>query len=591
MADASRTVDIIFRGQNQLGAGVASVEQSLGGIGEEASEAEKKVDGLGNEVEALGGKPQEAVNKMNIALKALAAGLIVDRFIDANKAAEQFRKTIEYSTGSTQEAAAEWEYITGVADKYGVSLESVSGAYSRLIAGTQGSTLSSGQLRSVFEGVAGSLSAVGGTSQDVAEALRQLTQGIGKNRFELEDLRSVAERLPGGMYAVAEAVGVTTDELYEQIKAGKFGTEEILKYTDSLNKNLAGVNFDTFSSALERLKGKVDESLISLGDVGGFELLKTAIEGVTATAAGAIGTISLLAEAFSIAKDAWTNKTPLNTPENIERWDAAVNQIANGIRTANERFLELGGSASGAASGIDKASGSSSNAVGTIADLSKYLEDAAKNSDRTGTNLSKSGKQIQSIIPVYDEVTGKVIGYTDGISGAADIMSYMYESSSEAAEGIEKIGKAAENLDLKEKLALIDSQTQVAVANIKAGAEIITSAFESVNVGIESTGELLGSLFDNLGEADSFREMFQIEDQIKLENERRTKELELQEKLTKATIDELKARQQMMKSGGALITVNGDGLQPHLEAFMWEILEAIQVRVNADGYEMLLGGP
>ena len=36
---------------------------------------------------------------------------------------------------------------------------------------------------------------------------------------------------------------------------------------------------------------------------------------------------------------------------------------------------------------------------------------------------------------------------------------------------------------------------------------------------------------------------------------------------------------------------NGDGLQPHLEAFMWEILEAIQVRVNADGYEMLLGGP
>jgi len=35
--------------------------------------------------------------------------------------------------------------------------------------------------------------------------------------------------------------------------------------------------------------------------------------------------------------------------------------------------------------------------------------------------------------------------------------------------------------------------------------------------------------------------------------------------------------------------VDGAGLQPHLEAFMWEILQTIQVRVNQDGLEMLLG--
>jgi len=37
--------------------------------------------------------------------------------------------------------------------------------------------------------------------------------------------------------------------------------------------------------------------------------------------------------------------------------------------------------------------------------------------------------------------------------------------------------------------------------------------------------------------------------------------------------------------------VDGAGLQPHLEAFMWEILRTIQVRVNQDGLEMLLGAP
>jgi len=31
------------------------------------------------------------------------------------------------------------------------------------------------------------------------------------------------------------------------------------------------------------------------------------------------------------------------------------------------------------------------------------------------------------------------------------------------------------------------------------------------------------------------------------------------------------------------------GLQPHLEAFMWEVLRTIQTRVNEDGLKLLLG--
>ena len=44
-----------------------------------------------------------------------------------------------------------------------------------------------------------------------------------------------------------------------------------------------------------------------------------------------------------------------------------------------------------------------------------------------------------------------------------------------------------------------------------------------------------------------------------------------------------------MKSGDALIQIDGAGLQPHLEAFMWEILSAIQMRVSEEGHAMLLG--
>jgi len=41
--------------------------------------------------------------------------------------------------------------------------------------------------------------------------------------------------------------------------------------------------------------------------------------------------------------------------------------------------------------------------------------------------------------------------------------------------------------------------------------------------------------------------------------------------------------------GDALITIDGAGLQPHLEGFMWEILEAIQIRATSEGAEFLLG--
>ena len=54
-------------------------------------------------------------------------------------------------------------------------------------------------------------------------------------------------------------------------------------------------------------------------------------------------------------------------------------------------------------------------------------------------------------------------------------------------------------------------------------------------------------------------------------------------------IEQLRAQTRAVDRGDSIIKVDGAGLQPHLEAFMWEILKTIQVRVNQDGLAMLLG--
>ena len=59
--------------------------------------------------------------------------------------------------------------------------------------------------------------------------------------------------------------------------------------------------------------------------------------------------------------------------------------------------------------------------------------------------------------------------------------------------------------------------------------------------------------------------------------------------LPEAQIEAIRAQTDSLIKGDALIKVDGAGLEPHLEAFMWEILKSIQVRVNDQGLALLLG--
>lgn len=127
------------------------------------------------------------------------------------------------------------------------------------------------------------------------------------------------------------------------------------------------------------------------------------------------------------------------------------------------------------------------------------------------------------------------------------------------------------------------------IAEVEANAKIMVSAFESVNNTINSTGDVLSTVFGMLDEDLSMQGTWAVLDQITAENELREKTFALQERLTESQIRYNDARTDAMERGDAMITINGDGLAPHLEAFMWEILSMIQVRANADGAEFLMG--
>ncbi|MDX9896529.1 MAG: hypothetical protein RBS34_13865, partial [Desulfofustis sp.] len=99
----------------------------------------------------------------------------------------------------------------------------------------------------------------------------------------------------------------------------------------------------------------------------------------------------------------------------------------------------------------------------------------------------------------------------------------------------------------------------------------------------------IGTLFGEMNEAGSRFDMNRIQSQIDEENDRRDAALQLQKDMTEAQIALIEAKTKSLENGDALIKITADGLEPEIEAFMWQILERIQVRVAEEQAELLLG--
>ena len=145
-----------------------------------------------------------------------------------------------------------------------------------------------------------------------------------------------------------------------------------------------------------------------------------------------------------------------------------------------------------------------------------------------------------------------------------------------------------EEIASNERIKTIEASVSLKTAGLEADMERVKAAFASIDNTISSTGDLLGSLFGNLTSAGTYDKL-KIEEQIDLENKRRQEALDMQKKLAEAEIERIEAQTAALNRGDALIRIDGTGLAPELEAFMWKILGAIRTRANAEFADYLLG--
>lgn len=202
----------------------------------------------------------------------------------------------------------------------------------------------------------------------------------------------------------------------------------------------------------------------------------------------------------------------------------------------------------------------------------------------TTKELADNNKSLQL---GYDETTGKVNSFSGTIIKSNSALDDAAEKTKKVLEETEAYRIKLAEFASDEKITRIQATVDLDIAEVEAAAQVAKANFESISETFSGTGDLIGSLFGQLADGSKFDQLG-IAAQIRTENERRDDLLKLQKRYTDAQIEQIKARTRAMNRGDAIINVKADGLQPHLEAFMFEILEAIQVRTNADGEELLL---
>jgi tape measure domain-containing protein len=659
VADLKKTVEILFQGDDQASSKAAQVIDKVRSLEDTSKGASVEASKLGDSLEGIG-KKSAAIDAASNAIKALAASLVVNAFIDANVALERFERGLRALNGASADTAGEWRYVVDLANRLGLELRSTADAYLQLSAATKGTALEGEQTREIFEAVSKAMGALGKSSADTEGALLAISQIVSKGTVSLEELRGqLGERLPGAFQLAAKSMGVTTEELDKLVSSGNLAAVDFLpRFAQELNRAFGGAEFEGYTASLNRLRNTIDAAFVNIGKAGAFDVLIGGIKAVTATITGAVSAVKFFGEL--IGNFLYLLETSGNSKYGIfgADWKGFANNVvesldkaAAGTQDIREAFTSAGDA--GAKAGDQIRAGMEATKKPTdeagaatkeldallkklgvdpkktsegIAQIAADLEALAKNPKSNGEqfalafeaaikkaanpaslstlqkslfNAFESGKisaeqleaGLKSLDTTYAKLEGSGKKAGAGVDEVAKAMERQAKETKEAEEKAQAFRLEMEKLASNERIKLIEAKVTLNVAQIEADTKRIEASFESINNTVTSTGDLLGDLFGLLKDYDSlsFAAIRLIEKQIEQENAARQSALGDQRKLIDAQIKEIQARTRAIEKGDSVIKVDGAGLQPHLEAFMWEILRTIQVRANRDGLAMLLG--
>lgn len=587
MADLTKQIQLILSAKDNASLALKGVEDRFSGL-------------------------QNAGRQLLSVLGPLAGAFAFREIVQTATAFEGYNNALKAVTGSQQAANAEIAFVRELSEQLGTDLEASIDAYTKLSAAAKGTGLDLDDTRRIFGAVSTAATVLGLSTDDTKGALTALSQMLSKGKVSAEELRGqLGERLPGAFNLFAKSMGVSTAELDKMLQNGEvIASETLPKFADALlnaygpgvedaaNSTRAALNrfnndltdlklqfadagvLDAFTSALGLVSDVVSHpdfkaALTDLG--GGFKDLINQAGGAEEFASGLVKVFETLALGLQTAL------VPLKVMgEGIGAVAAAISLAVTGDLAGAAKALEE-------FNPLEQLEEGFLNLEPTV---QRFLGDSAEAADAT----QEQGKAAAEAATKINELTEEEKAAAEATGGAAkaskddaEAKKAQSKETEAAAERAAKLTLEMEKLASNERIKNIELAVGFKTAKLEADTKRIEAAFASVDKSIESTGDLLGGLFDNLSDAGGFGDRWAIQDQIDQENERREKAFELQNRLTEQQIEQARLRNNLLKRDGAFIKIDSTGLEPALEMVMWEVLKKVQIRATEDAQEFLLG--
>ena len=160
----------------------------------------------------------------------------LQNIIQTGSQLQLLQRSIEGLTGSGQD----WQFINEQAFKFGVSLDTVAKGYKNFFSSANMAGFNSNQIQSMFSDILLGARSIGASTQQIEGALLALEQMMSKGRVSMEELRrQLGNALPGAFEIGAKAMGVTTMQFNEMVKAGISAQEFVPKFIKTFKDQYA----------------------------------------------------------------------------------------------------------------------------------------------------------------------------------------------------------------------------------------------------------------------------------------------------------------------------------------------------------------
>lgn len=205
-----------------------------------------------------------------------------ESFIERMSAVQRTMSLLATIPGAN--STKEFEYLTRVANNYGLSLRSIQDDYAKLNLSAQHTSLTQEQVRKIFEQTSMATRTLHLNTQQTQLTFLALEQMLSKGKVSYEELRKqFAERIPGAMSALAKELGVTEGVLERFITKVGASSEKIVPVLANAVQRMYQGGIQNAATALDaelnRIQTTISVFFKKVSDAGGAEgmarLLKT----------------------------------------------------------------------------------------------------------------------------------------------------------------------------------------------------------------------------------------------------------------------------------------------------------------------------